>query len=619
MLIYKKLTLLLCLHICLLLCANAHALSALHISAEHVERDGVEAKNMQLDLQFKEPAASFQLTSEIRPNPNSAWGKVALTCERFDFSSSKKFNLACAKNTIQHTQLNSVFQLNIQGQNNPRELTTANVDNYRATLNFSDTGFSDEQGLHAGEKLSGQLVLSGSPNAVQPMSWRWETDLLWQSGGVFWQPFYIESHGHRLQAKGVYKLDTLSVEQADLMLKDTAKLHASAEVLMPSATNAHLSLNQLQLQTSQIDLAKMYPLLLKPLLENGALSNLEMAGQASLNLSVKNDTLQKFELTLQQADVEDKNRRFAFYKVNANIPWSFDDISQAQLDYQSGHLLHIPLGATHLATTLNRYSLTAKQMQWPILDGALNVSDVSAAWINQQWHWHMRAELAPIDMVALSKAIGWPRMAGKVAASIPLVTYSAGELSTDGEMKFSVFNGNIIAQHLAIQTPLGVAPRLTTDVSMRNLDLGDLTRTFSFGAIEGKLDGDVKNLVLSNWQPVSFDADLHSSEGRYPKKISQRAVENISALGGAGAAAAVQRSFLRFLKEFNYEKIGLSCRLNNDTCEMNGVESTPQGYIIVKGSGIPAITVMGYNHSVGWSELLARVKRITADNAAVIK
>jgi hypothetical protein len=601
----------------LFLSVNAHALVALTISAEHMERDGVEAKNTQFAVHFNQQPASFQLTSDIRPSPNGAWGKVAFVCERFEVTSTKQFSLECAKSSIQHAQLNSTFQLGIHASKLPRALASVNVDEYQATLNFWDTSFSDEQGLHAGEKLSGQWVLNGSSNAMQPL--RWQTDLLWQSGGVFWQPFYIESHGHHFQAKGVYSADLLSIEQADLQLKDTAKLHVTAEVLMPSAVNMHLSLKQLQLQASEINLAKIYPLLLKPLLENGALSNLEMAGQGNLNLSVINDTLQKFQLMLQQADVEDKNGRFALYKVNADIPWAFDDVSQAQLDYQSGHLLHIPLGAAKLAAILNRYSLTAKQMQWPILDGALNVSDLSAGWIKQQWHWHMRAELTPIDMVAVSKAVGWPRMEGKVAASIPLVTYSAGELNTDGEMKFSVFNGNVTAQHLAVHTPLGVASRLTADVMMRNLDLGDLTRTFSFGAIEGKLDGDVKNLVLSNWQPVSFDADFHSSEGRYPKKISQRAVENISALGGAGAAAAVQRSFLRFLKQFNYEKIGLSCQLNNDTCEMNGVESTPQGYIIVKGSGIPAITVMGYNHSVEWSDLLARVKRITADNAAVIK
>ena len=51
---------------------------------------------------------------------------------------------------------------------------------------------------------------------------------------------------------------------------------------------------------------------------------------------------------------------------------------------------------------------------------------------------------------------------------------------------------------------------------------------------------------------------------------------------------------------------------------MGGIESTAGGYIIVKGSGIPAITVMGYNQTVGWSELISRVKRITDSNTKAI-
>jgi hypothetical protein len=66
--------------------------------------------------------------------------------------------------------------------------------------------------------------------------------------------------------------------------------------------------------------------------------------------------------------------------------------------------------------------------------------------------------------------------------------------------------------------------------------------------------------------------------------------------------------------------MGFSCILRNDICEMSGVESTPQGYVNVKGSGIPSITVMGYNRTVGWSELLARIKRVTDGNSkAVVK
>lgn len=51
---------------------------------------------------------------------------------------------------------------------------------------------------------------------------------------------------------------------------------------------------------------------------------------------------------------------------------------------------------------------------------------------------------------------------------------------------------------------------------------------------------------------------------------------------------------------------------------MGGVAATPGGYIIVKGRGIPALNVNGYNKQVSLSDLLARIKRITDNNASVI-
>jgi hypothetical protein len=89
-------------------------------------------------------------------------------------------------------------------------------------------------------------------------------------------------------------------------------------------------------------------------------------------------------------------------------------------------------------------------------------------------------------------------------------------------------------------------------------------------------------------------------------------------LGGEGTAAALQRTFLRFFKEFNYEKIGLSCQLRQDICKMGGVESTPTGFIIVKGKGMPAVNVNGFTEYVSWQDLLARMKRITDSNSKMI-
>src|SRR5262249_22162691 len=142
-------------------------------------------------------------------------------------------------------------------------------------------------------------------------------------------------------------------------------------------------------------------------------------------------------------------------------------------------------------------------------------------------------------------------------------------------------------RNIALADPFGKAPRLTADLDMKGLDLDLLTRTFSFGNMQGRVDAEVAGMELSSWRPVKFDVRVRSSPGDYPRKISQKAVENITALGGASAAAAIQRLFLRFFQQFDYEKLGWSCRLEKGVCRMGGIENTASGYVIVKGRRMP--------------------------------
>jgi hypothetical protein len=173
-----------------------------------------------------------------------------------------------------------------------------------------------------------------------------------------------------------------------------------------------------------------------------------------------------------------------------------------------------------------------------------------------------------------------------------------------------VFDGSVVVKDLRVADLLSRASRAYGSVDMRGLDLDLLTRAFSFGSMQGRIDVSVQNLELANWRPVRFDAKVESSPGDYPRKISQRAVDNIASLGGASASAVLQRSFLRFFEQFRYDRIGLACRLERNVCVMSGVEDINDGYLIVKGGGIPAISVIGYNRLVGWNELLERLSRI---------
>lgn len=586
----------------LLYSVSANAVTEVTIKVGRIEHTQGDAQDVNLHLNFNKPTPTLSFTSKLKQKHEKDFTQLSLRC---DFPHQIDFNeFKCSEGLLKNARINSPFSLEIN------RLFSHGVPDIKLALQLKNANLSDEAGLHAAENLSGQFAIALKQTG---RVWEWQIALDWQAGEVFWQPFYLANGGHAMLANGIFEDDVITINTAHLKLKNVGELDADGQMRLSDfkLLNLNASLPELNLNTA-------YPLLFKPFLEKTAFNNADIEGKASLAVEIKSTELKSFELSLKDVDVADKNQKFAFYKLNANLPWSYDSPKNVSLSYESGELLNLPLGKTKLEAGVNRYSLTAPNIRLPILDAALSLSDISAARIGGQWYWHLSAKLEPISMADFSTKLNLPRMSGKASAEIPLVTYSNGILTTDGSVVLNVFNGTATVTQLTMQTPLGIAPKLNADIALRNLDLGDLTRTFSFGAIEGKLDGDIEDLELQNWKPVRFDAMVQSSPGKYPKKISQRAVENISALGGGGAAAAVQRSFLRFFEQFNYGKMGLSCRLRNDICQMGGIESTPHGYVIVKGSGIPAITVMGYNQTVGWSELLGRIKRVTDGNSKAI-
>jgi hypothetical protein len=543
-------------------------------------------------------AKSLTFDTDLKQNTDKAWAKAQMHCLLPNNLATETWDCSDGKFTAE--RINLPFSLSVLPQ----------AKGFIANIKLQNANFSDEAGLHAAEKLTGHLTLVAKQDGD---TLRFNSALNWQSGEMFWQPLYIANGGHELQMQGNLKGDVLTLDNATLKLDKVGDLIFSGKI-----NTKNYTLYKLDADLPSLNLTEAYPLLFKPFLGKTLLNNADIDGKAAMNVSVIDSQIKAFKVTLKDVNIDDKNKKFAFYNINADIPWSYDDATQVRFSYNNGTLLNMPLGRTNIGAEVNRYSLVALEITLPILDGALKLGDISAARINDNWYWHLRAALTPVSMPDASRAFKLPIMQGKASAEIPLVTYSGGILTTDGAITLNVFDGTATVTQLTLQNPLSESPKLSADMNLRNLDMGALTRTFSFGAIEGKLDGDVQDLEMLNWKPVKMDASLHSSPGNYLKKISQRAVENISSLGGAGAAAAVQRSVLRFFKEFNYEKLGLSCTLRDNICEMNGIESTPGGYVIVKGSGIPAITVLGYNKTVGWGELVDRVKHVIDGNTKLI-
>jgi hypothetical protein len=586
----------------LLLSTQALAINSIQIQVGKVDAPAGSLKNatFQVDLNTTKP--TLKLNAALKPANEQSYSSFSLNCGQF--KTEKIGYIDCLDGLFRSPNITAPFTVHFESK--PGDFST--------NITFHDAQFSDESGLHAGEGLTGYIKLNAKIYQLRDNTdiWSWNGVVSWTEGELFWQPFYFGKAGNKFSFNGTFTQPILSVENATLEVNEVGTVKASGQM----NTDTQIVEN-VKVDAKDVDFVGLYDIFLKPMAEKSAFGNMTVSGRADWQFEMKNLSPTSFNLDLRNANIRDNNGKFDLQNLNAHLPWDYDETEKLELRYDSGHLLNMPLGKTKLNAEVNRFSLTTPLLTLPILDGALNLYDISAARIDANWVWHLRLDVSPITMNEFSKALDWPTMNGKIAGEVPLVTYANKQLNIDGKMRFTAFNGSITMENLKIDDPLGVVPRLYADLALRDLDMGEVTRTFSFGAIEGKLDGDVKKLVLENWKPVSMDASIQTADGSHLKKISQRAVENITALGGEGTAAALQRTFLRFFDSFNYEKIGLSCKLRRDICEMGGVESTPAGYIIVKGSGMPSVNVNGFTARVSLTDLLDRMKRITDSNTKV--
>jgi hypothetical protein len=257
----------------------------------------------------------------------------------------------------------------------------------------------------------------------------------------------------------------------------------------------------------------------------------------------------------------------------------------------------------------------------PIFDGALAIDHFVMGNLGApDMEVAFKGAVEPISMSELAKAFGWPEFSGTLAAQIPGVTLKNDVLTFDGNVESKVFGGSVVGSNLRLQNPLGNFPQFFADVRARDLDLGLVTQTFEVGTITGKLEADVLGLELFAWSPVKFDARLATPQGDKSRhRISAKAVSSLSNVGGGGGGVvqALQSGVLKFFDEYNYDKLGITCRLRGDVCEMSGVEPAPNGYYIVKGKGVPRIDIVGNQGRVNWNQLLSSIQTANFGDASV--
>lgn len=483
------------------------------------------------------------------------------------------------------------------------------------TLNSAD-------GKLASEKLA--LSLSGVARSV-PTGWNFALNLATSGGQAYVDPVFLDfaQAPARLGLSGRWQsasrqlvLDSVDIDQPN-------SLRAKGALTLAFA--APNRLQSLKIQISEATLPRAYASYLQPFLIGTLLDDIETSGQLSGALAFNNGAAQQIHLKLKDVHLDDRKRRFALYGTQGELNWEANPLQPqlSRLEWQGGSAYQMDLGKAQLALQSTGHNLRLlRETRLPVLDGQLQVRRLELAEIGgPAMRVGFDAVLTPVSMERVCRALGWPVFGGTLAGAIPNVEYRDGKLQVGGTLSANVFDGRVEVDKLRLEQPFGALPKMSAEMKLRRIDLTAATSAFSFGRIDGRLDGDIKGLQLLNWRPVAFDGRLYTPlDDNSRHRISQRAIENISDLGGAGAAGVLSRGFLRFFKDFAYDRLALGCRLKDGVCEMSGLEPhRGGGYYIVKGKLLPRIDVIGFATRVNWDAFVEQLKNIRKSEGPVIK
>ncbi|MEO5702600.1 MAG: hypothetical protein ABIQ54_01700 [Gammaproteobacteria bacterium] len=482
----------------------------------------------------------------------------------------------------------------------------------------SSLNFSDADGHRASEKLATNFQINAQPGPNN--DWNFHGRVSANAGQLYLEPIFLEfpRTGIKLSTRGIWnsKRNKLSFTQLGLDHPEVAQAQARLE----------LKLNPLQVESATLKVvdaafAPFYKTYLQPLLIGTAFDALESTGRIGIEMSYQTQSVASVTVKMNDASLKDGQGRFGLNGMNGKLAWTRGTTSlHSDFGWQDGHVYKLALGTSRLKLQSSQGNLELlKPTNLPVLDGALQIKNLNVQKLGTpDMSLQLTGALTPVSMEAFSAAMDWPLMSGKFSSVIPNLSYTKNAINIGGDLQVRVFDGAVTVRNLRLEQPFGVLPLLSADIAINKIDLDALTRTFSFGKIQGKLSGAIDDLRMANWVPVAFNARFATpADDKSRHRISQKAVNSLSSLGGA--SGMLSRSLLRFFDEFSYARLGLSCRLSKGVCEMGGVEPAENGYYIVKGGGIPRIDVRGFATEVDWNVLVERLKNATRSEGPVVQ
>ncbi len=484
---------------------------------------------------------------------------------------------------------------------------------------FALTGlsFDSPDGRFAAEGLS--LDLYGEIRFDETLSVSLEGAMT--GGEMLLDNFYTNFGQGALEFRLVPEFRDNRVSGAKIHLRDEAALRLDAQLSLPQGRDWEVTVSSLDLY-----FPGAYHRYFEPLAAAWTLDGLQVTGAVHWNGKIAPGLIDSGDLEITDLSVVDAGQnRFALTGLAASLRPGDHDFD-SQLSWLGLLLGRINLGPgkAQLDAEPGAFALL-QPLELDVLGGQLRLDRLkyvmpgSSAVAAGESRFEMEASLAEIDMRKMTEALGWPLFSGRLSGHIPGARLENGILEVDGEIRIDVFKGRVSITELGAERLFGVLPSLSANIEMHDLDLEQLTETFEFGRIIGRVDGHVSELRMLDWRPVAFDAWLGTPERQErSKSISRQAVNHLTSIGGGGATAALSGPLLRMFNNFSYRRLGLGCILQNNICHVRGVSDDGNSVLLLEGAGVPKITVRAWNRSVDWPQMVANLSAIAEGGSVQI-
>ena len=497
----------------------------------------------------------------------------------------------------------------LSGHGTIRRPESSETTSATAEMTLTGLGFDNADGTVAGAELGLTLSASGE---IGDKAVTFEVDLAPSGGEALFGSLYLNfaQARPRLQLAGNLAGEVLAVESAELTDGELLSLSLSGEGNLSS-----LAAGRWTVELDHLLFPEVYDRYLANLVQALGLGRFDLAGKVRGRMELAEAELAHATLDIRSVDVRDSAGRFAFEALDGLVDYSAegDSVDSALAWDRAGiYQVEIAPGEARFFLAANEFQLL-QPLRLGIFDGAATIRTLAFSdYGSAEMTLDFEADIEPISLRPVTEALEWPPLNGTLSGEIPRVRLRDEIVEVGGAIELAVFDGTVRFEKLRLERLFGVLPTLAGDLILTNLDLRQMTGAFSFGEIRGRVEGGLRNLRLLDWQPVAFDMTLKTPENdRSTHRISQRAVDNLTSIGG-GPTAVLSSTFLRFFEDFGYERLGIACRLRNNVCSMAGVRPAPDGgYYIVEGSGIPRIDVIGYSREVDFQQLIRRVKAAT--------